>query len=447
MAFADPFTLFEHDSLPFHWHDADLAVLERLRERAGTDVLRATIRRDGTRALQATQFVGVVRLSSGRTVQVLPKMFRPNAASESARAEQAARGLLHLLAYAHNLPVPETPRAPLRSDAADWFEILTQLFASHLQNEWRRGPLRGYSARDDDCSPVLRGRWRVAEQARRPWQKHVFAVSYDEFDADNRLNRVLRFVVERLWHLSRDPNNRRTLGELRQAMEADGVALLAHVGANDAGPGLLSRLHARFVPLLSLARLFLQNNGLELLAGGPNASDTFAFVFNMNKLFEEFVYGFLSRHKAEILPGELADCDLLPQTRGATRYLARREPSGPNVFRLEPDLAFRAPGGTFPLLVDTKYKTLDPRQSAAEGVSQADFYQMFAYAHAYSCSRVLLLYPETEASGRIRARFTTGNPPREITAATVDLRRDLGSGSGRQQLIAELNKILQGDPT
>jgi 5-methylcytosine-specific restriction enzyme subunit McrC len=192
-------TLFEHEfSPPFDWTDADLTALDRLRTLVGADVLRPAFR-NGHKVLQGAQFVGVLRLSGGRTVQVLPKMFRPDAGSDTARAAEASRNLLHLLTYARNLPVRETPRVPLRNEAVDWFEILTRLFASHLWHEWRRGLLRNYSARDDDRSPVLRGRWRVSEQVRRPWQKHVFAVTYDEFDADNRLNQVFRFVVERLW--------------------------------------------------------------------------------------------------------------------------------------------------------------------------------------------------------------------------------------------------------
>jgi 5-methylcytosine-specific restriction enzyme subunit McrC len=312
------------------------------------------------------------------------------------------------------------------------------LFATHLRDEWRRGPVRRYVSRDEDRSPTLRGKWRVSDQLRRPAEKHVFAITSDEFSADNPLNRVFRFVVERLWHLTRDHDNRRTLGDLRQTMEADDIVLPAHVSARDAAPALVSRLHQRFAPLLDLARLFLDGGGLQLLSGG--ARDTFAFVFDMNKLFEQFVFGFLSRHRAEILPADLRDCDLLPQSRGATRHLAQRD-NGLPVFRLEPDIAFRKPDGTFPLLLDTKYKRLDPFDRA-HGVSQADFYQMFAYAHRYDCPRVLLVYPQTETSGSLSERFMTGNPPRKIAAVTVDLHLDLGSPAGKRSLTNELRDCL-----
>jgi 5-methylcytosine-specific restriction enzyme subunit McrC len=69
-----PLTLFEHECQEFPWTDRDLALIERLRASTGTDVLRATTR-NGKRAIQALQHVGVIRLGN-RTVQVLPKVYQ-----------------------------------------------------------------------------------------------------------------------------------------------------------------------------------------------------------------------------------------------------------------------------------------------------------------------------------------------------------------------------------
>jgi 5-methylcytosine-specific restriction enzyme subunit McrC len=98
---------------------------------------------------------------------------------------------------------------------------------------------RTYQVVEDEL-PVLRGKWRIAEQLRRPYRQHVFPVAYDEFTADNSLNRVFRFVLERLWRLTRDSGNRQMLGELRQWMEE--VTVLPHVTAADANASLLTRL-------------------------------------------------------------------------------------------------------------------------------------------------------------------------------------------------------------
>jgi len=425
-------TLFEHESKPFPWSDRDLVTFERLRRTLGVDVIRATVR-NGERAIQSAQHVGVVRLGH-RTVQILPKMYRANdAAPEQQRAQEATRNLLHLLAYAGQLPIREHEIAPLVRRDSDWFEILTCLFASHLMEEWQRGAFRSYQTVEAEL-PMLKGKWRITEQLRRPERKHIFSVAYDEVTADNPLNRVFRYVVERLWHLTRDANNRRLLGDLRQWM--DEVTLLPSVTAADASPTLLTRLNQRYAPLLHLARLFLDGGAIQLAADDLT---TFAFVFDMNQLFEAFVANFIRRHRDEILPPALSECDMLIQSRGATCFLART--NGKPVFQLRPDIAFRN-DTEFPLLIDTKYKRLNPADSKL-AVSQDDFYQMYAYAHRYHCPRVLLLYPQTaEILEPMRARFSLVNHDTVISVATIDVRGDLQKRVERDALIERLHSLF-----
>lgn len=423
-------TLFEHEAVDFAWTDRDLTALGRVNRALGVDVLRPTVGRGGRRQLQAAQHVGVVRLGA-RPIQILPKMYRPDAAD---REKQATHNLLSLLAYAGNLPIREHALAPLLRQQADWFELLTHLFASHLRDEWRRGVIRGYQARDED-SPTLRGKWRIGDQLRRPERRHIFAVTYDEFTADNPPNRVFRFVVERLWRLTRSADNRQTLDLLRNWMED--VTLLPAVSAAAASPALLTRMHQNYAPLLTLARLFLEGGALQLASGDQ---ETFAFLFDMNRLFESFLVNFLRRHRTEILPPHLQTCDLLPQTHGAARYLATT--GGKPVFRLKPDVAFRAPDGKFPFLLDAKYKILNPTDSRL-GISQSDFYQMYAYVQRYDCPRSLLLYPQTVGTSAPLGRTFTLEGDKIVEAASLDLRLDLMNPASRQSVITQLRKLLE----
>ena len=207
---------------------------------------------------------------------------------------------------------------------------------------------------------------------------------------------------------------------------------------------LLTRLNQRFAPLLNLARLFLSGSAVQLSAGDL---DTFAFVFDMNQLFESFIINFIRRHRAEVLPPTLASCDLLAQTRGATRYLARNI-RGREVFQLKPDLAFRQADtaqqkDAFPLLLDAKYKRLDAAD-ARLGISQTDFYQMHAYAQRYACPRMLLIYPQTaEMDMPLRAQFKLIENDKRIEVATIDLRVDLSTSEGKRNLIGQFKRLLQ----
>lgn len=423
-------TFFEHETRPFDWTDREFRALETINRAAGTIILRATVTANGQHALQAAQHVGVVRLGS-RTVQILPKIYR----HEAEREEEATRNLLHLLAIAGNVKVSEQQIAPLLRRRADWFEILTRLFATNLREAWQRSVVRGYVTCEEDASPVLRGRWRIGEQLRHPERRHQFAVAFDEFTADNPLNRVLRFVVERLWGLTRNGENRSLLSTLRVWM--DEVTLLPAVRASDADPAALARLHPSYVPLLTLARLFLDGGALEPTSGDCSS---FAFTFDMNRLFESFVAAFMRRHRHAILPAAWADFDLRVQSAGSPVYLAT-ENAAPR-FRLKPDVLVHNPnaadGPRFPLLLDTKYKTV----AASDAVTPPDMYQMYAYARRFASPCVLLLYPQTAAP--FHTRFILDDDGK-IEAATINLRVDLGKPSGVQQLIDEFAEVLKGE--
>ncbi|MBW4548771.1 MAG: McrC family protein [Symplocastrum torsivum CPER-KK1] len=423
-------TIFEYGfTAGFDWTERDLAAIERLRRVLGVEVLRAITRR-GQRELQATQYVGVFRLGR-RTVQVLPKMFR---SEDEDKATKANRNLLYLLEYTGQLVVRETAVTQLMQNNLDWFELLTRLLVSNLREEWHRGAYRSYQT-VEDVLPVLKGKWQLLKQLRRPERQHLFAVAYDEFSADNSLNRIFRYVVERLWQLSRDATNRKILGELRHWMEE--VTLLPSATVNDASLIPITRLNQRYEPLLNLAKLFLDNSSLQLSAGDLA---TFAFVFDMNKLFEGFIVNFIRRHREEILPAELGSCELIPQAYTTTLHLAHTSHGEP-VFRLKPDLAFRN-GDNFPLLLDAKYKQLKPTDRKL-GVSESDFYQMHAYAHRYQSPRVLLLYPQTaDIPQPLQAEFTLEDSEQVIVAATVDLRGDLSKSQERDNLITRLKTIL-----
>lgn len=136
--------------------------------------------RRGEKRIQAAQHVGVIRLG-GRTVQVLPKIYQTSeTADEKLKAKEATANLLRMLAYAGELQVREHELASLLRQTDDWFEILTRLFATHLREEWQRGAHRTYETIEDEL-PVLKGKWRIADQLRQPMRRHIFSVSYDEF--------------------------------------------------------------------------------------------------------------------------------------------------------------------------------------------------------------------------------------------------------------------------
>jgi 5-methylcytosine-specific restriction enzyme subunit McrC len=202
----------------------------------------------------------------------------------------------------------------------------------------------------------------------------------------------------------------------------------------DRAAASLTRLNSRFSTAFNVARMFVENEALRLTAG---TKDAYAFVFDMNILFEEFIARFISRYKRRILPESYGTLEVEAQSRGNPLYLADRLPGRGPAFRLKPDLLLKTTSGKAFLILDTKYKRL--RTSGGRSSSSEDVYQMLAYSTRLRCPQVVLLYPQQAGARRTRREYEIKGSRDRFLVATVDLRRPLNEPSA---LIEELNGIL-----
>lgn len=420
-------TLFEHQSISFDrlgWTPDSpyLELLDRLVAASDNPPIHV-----GRSTIKATQFVGLVRVGD-LSLQILPKIDyalsgdpeAPVGSEPKGAAERTAMlNLLHMLSYAEDLAIKEESVAHLGSLRDDWFELLTRLFAVELHKNLLFGPYRSYTLREERLA-VMRGKWLVAKQlSRRPHLRHQFELAYDEFTLDTPLNQVFRHVVDSLLRLTREPSNRRLLTALH-AMLID-VSRLGYISGGIRGKIQFNRLNERFQAAYNFAQMFLDQESMMLRTG---QRQLFAFVLDMNRLFEQFVAGFIASHIKGIFPLRHEDLILTIQSRGDRVHLLQREPDGKSMIRLMPDILIKDLRGGRRLIVDTKYKRLGSVSSDLQ-VSESDLYQMIAYMLQFQCERCLLIYP-AERDGRAHSA-TLRVPGKNLTIQieTVNLHRSL----------------------
>ncbi|NLE61564.1 MAG: hypothetical protein GX616_24695 [Planctomycetes bacterium] len=435
-------TLFEHQARSYAelgWR-ADAAVLmalERLNAAAGSELIRVS-----RHELGATQHVGVLRVGDV-TIEVLPKIdwdphgdanAHAGSCPHQAAARSATRNLLYMLAYTHGLGIVEQDMSPLLARRSNWFELLTRLFARELCHQVQLGIEHSYVSMAETTS-VIRGRWELARQlGRRPHVRHRFDVTHDEFSSDTVLNRAFGLAVKRLLLWSEDRGNQHLLRAIAQTIsEVDPPTSMT--------PAELSgihfhRLNERFRPAFGMARLFLQSLAPELMIGDRR---NIAFMLDMNQLFEQFVGQFVVRHRSQILPASWADAKIHLQSAGRAVYLAESLPDHQPSFRLIPDIVFSDALNCGRLIIDTKYKQLDPLARRYR-VSESDMYQMVAYATRLDCPNVLLLYPAWSGAPNADIEFRVPTSDIRIRVATINLHQPIERPSG---LISELGALIQ----
>ena len=354
---------------------------EAQRFRAGGAAL---VQVEDRRWLRLDNYVGVLESPCGTRIEILPKHVRGETDVATAR-----KVLVRMLRYGLRLPVRETGPTALQTFDAPVSEWIIQQFLLELDVLVRRGLRFDYHPVEEEVR-FLHGRLRVAQQIRQPaGRQHLFQVEHQVFDANRPENRLLACALDKVAGMTHEPANWRMAHELQhQLMEV----ARSHDVASDFRHWSHDRLMSHYGSIQSWCELILGNrNPMSVLGQWTGHS----LLFPMEKVFENFVEACLRRR----LPQR---AKVRPQARG--QVLCHQGPR--EVFQLRPDFLIECDGATW--VVDAKWKLLDAADTAHNyGLSQSDFYQLFAYGKRYlsGVGQLVLIYPATETFKAPLERF------------------------------------------
>jgi 5-methylcytosine-specific restriction enzyme subunit McrC len=273
-------------------------------------------------------------------------------------------------------------------------EPFVTAFLDALQRALRRGLPMSYVPREE-ALPTIRGRVRFADQLRRHFDLPLpVEVSYDDYTLDTEANRLVKAALRRIEVLRlRNAHLRRRTAE----------ALTGFDGVDDVtfDPRRLptfnyTRLDERYRPVLELAALLVRNTSVEL---HPGAASTSSILFDMNEVFEDFVWAAIGDELRRVLP---------PSYRWRQGKSIALDEDGR--VRPEPDLSLWD-GSRCVFVGDAKYKETEQGEVG-------DIYQLLAYCSATELEEGLLLYAE-KPSGPSMHRVVRGGP--RLRVETVDV--------------------------
>lgn len=324
--------------------------------------------------LKLDNYVGVIETPCGTRIEILPKHTRSMVDAASARAV-----LVKMLCRCLSLPVRDAGPAALRTFDAPVSEWIIGQFLRELDTLVRRGLRFDYHPVEEEVR-FLRGRLQVVRQLRQPaGRAHCFQVEHHVFDADRAENRLLCTALDKAARLTRDAGNWRLGHEL--AHQLAGVPRSGDI-AGDFRRWSDDRLMGHYRVIRSWCELILgDQTPLSVLGTWTGRS----LLFPMERVYERFVETCL---RARLPPGARVRAQASNQwlCHTATRRL----------FQLRPDFMIEHAGERH--VVDAKWKLLDAADIAHNhGLSQSDFYQLFAYGQRYLAGqgRMALIYPRT----------------------------------------------------
>lgn len=355
--------------------------------------------------LRLDNYVGVVETPCGTLLEILPKHID----DAGDIAVSASRSLLvRMLAEMLDLPARTTDKTDIQTFRHTLLEWVMKQFVLSLDHLIKRG-LRFDYQRVEEERRYLRGQFDISKQMRQPpGREHIFNIRHDVFLADRSENRLLKSALMRVCRSTQQPDTWRLSHEL--------AGLLAEIPDSKDMQGDFrhwrnNRLMAHYQPVRPWCELVLGQHMPLAMRGKTHG---ISLLFPMEKLFERYVEAKLRRQ----LP---APYSLKAQTSNQSLCIHQDK----RVFQLRPDLLIQRDQQTC-LVLDTKWKRISASDTANKyGLSQSDFYQMFAYGHKYLAGKgeMLLIYPLTETLPSILPPFDF-SPDLRLWVTPFDLESD-----------------------
>lgn len=389
-----------------HLTGADVALLGREDgKRFEIDDLHGGLR------IRAKSWVGVIRLTNIE-IRVRPKL---------AGGEDY---LLKMIDRVSGIDSLTRLLGRLAIDAADHhlLDLFVTLLCDACEHLIRAGLLADYVEHEEELG-VVRGRLLVERQVlQRFGRVDRLICRHDEHQTDIVENQILGAVLRHAGRHARAHTLRHRAGRLADAFaevcDPDAVDL-----ASARGTIGFHRGNAHYRDAHAVAWIVLDGLGVrDLHAAGP--TDCFAFLIDMNSLFEDFV-GVVVR--------------LALSGRDVSVHQQRRDGSvlwdvdhGRSYGRVIPDLLV-AWGSGARLPIDAKYKLYDDRKAES-----ADIYQAFLYAMAYGDARRDAVLP--------RALLIFPSPQKTVTDERIQIRRSGGPAVSEVSVVGIPIAALLDDP-
>jgi 5-methylcytosine-specific restriction enzyme subunit McrC len=340
----------------------------------------------GERALQLKHYVGVIQIPNGEQIEVLPKVGKVSneATADILTIDNSRKSLLNMLKTMNGFRHIESADAQVNQHKMPLFEVFIRQFLKSVNQLVKRGLRSDYVSKQDNLL-FLKGKLLTSQQLKYNLvNKHKFYVEYDEYILDRPANRLIHTALNKIANYSKNNAHQRLCRELSFAFNDIPVS---HNIKQDFAQVKLNRGMSYYQTPLAWAKLILEGMTPLAMKGKANA---ISLLFPMHDIFESYVGSVLRRQLQD-------NYSLEEQAR--SEYLVQHEDN--EWFNLKPDFLIKE-DDTTRLVLDTKWKLLDSRDNNGSdkyGLSQNDFYQMFAYAHKYLTGnnrQLILIYPKTD---------------------------------------------------
>lgn len=334
------------------------------------DFFSISVRRNVGRVIRAKNYVGIIQLKNGTTLEILPKIHGVSNQNDTKKI------FLKMIKSLKEVPSKTFNEAQLQTEKMDIFEIFIRLFIKEIQLLVKKGIKSAYYEVENNLN-VYKGKMLFSQHIKHNIvHKERFFVAHDEFGLNRAENRLIKSTLLKLLKASTDFENRKEIRQLLLNFEF--VEPSPNI-SKDFASVKIDRNTTYYERAIQWSKIFLMNKSFTTFAG-----DSFgkAILFPMDKVFEAYI----GENIKKIFSNEQWGVKL----QDRKYYLFERK------FNLRPDIVLNNNQINRTIIMDTKWKVLKNNPKMNYGISQMDMYQMYAYAKKYGTDEIWLIYPKND---------------------------------------------------
>jgi len=325
--------------------------------------------------VQFNSYVGVIQIG-GLTLEILPKVDKDDSYS-NVQKDKWQKVLLKMLEVCKHIQVDSVSETNLKKRHSSILEVYYEMYLNELTHLVKRGLIKKYRKIQSN-QMALKGKLVFAQNINKnSVHKERFYCEHQIYDKDHLIHQILFKGLNILndltkSHLSDKINN--LLFEFENINQIN-------INANHFKQVRLNRKSHEYLKALNIAKMLILNYSPNINSGNENM---LTLLFDMNKLWEEYIYRILNKHKPEGYEVNFQNSDKFWEHK-----------------TIRPDIIITNTTNDEAFVIDTKWKIVD-----SNNPSDDDLKQMFTYNLHWSSTKSMLLYPQVEQSDSDFGKYT-----------------------------------------
>jgi len=316
------------------------------------------------KGIKFNSFVGVLQVGN-LTLEILPKSDRQKANGSESYA-QWRDALLTMLNVCNKMNVDAINEAHLKKRPFSLLEIYFHLYLIEVEKLLHQGLFKKYKVISGNLK-AWKGRMNFSKNITyNIVRKERFYTTHQTYNYDHLINQIL---YKGLKVVSQVCANIEIQGKSKKLLACFPEIKDVRITESSFKKIQSSRKLYSFKKALDIAQLLILNYSPEIKSGNTKL---LALIFDMNKLWEEYLYRMLKKVQRE---------NFEVWAQSSKKFWENKT--------VRPDIVLNIDGQTY--VIDAKWKIINQNKP-----SDADLKQMYVYNMYWEAEKSLLLYPSSE---------------------------------------------------